>query len=65
MFTIALDREELSTVLAALRYWQENGLADDPYLRSDALHEIATDGGELTSLCSNGIDRLCERINTL
>ena len=58
-----LDIDESSTVLAALRYYQENGQGD-PDNRSDEIHEIATNGGEvMSSLDDDGIDDLCERIN--
>jgi hypothetical protein len=60
---IAVDSAELATILAALRYYQQEGCGDPNY-RSDAIHEIATDGGNETSLDSDGIDSLCERINT-
>jgi glycosyltransferase A (GT-A) superfamily protein (DUF2064 family) len=57
-----LDRQELATVLAALRYYQEQGMGE-PANRSDAIHEIATDGGEVVSVDADGIDTLCEKIN--
>jgi hypothetical protein len=56
-------REELGTVLAALRFWQSQGMADDPSIRPNGLHEIATDCDKLTSLCGDDIDELCERLN--
>lgn len=57
-----LTREELATVLAALRHYQNCGYGD-PMEREDAIHEIATDGGDLTSLDDVGINELCERLN--
>lgn len=65
MTTIRLKTDELGTVLAALRYWQEQGLADDPHKRSDALHDIATSWDAHTSLTGESVDALCERINVL
>lgn len=62
-----LTGQEHATVLAALRYYQLMGLADDPQLRPDAIHDIATGGdnaGFIASLDGNGIDQLCERLNT-
>lgn len=53
----------LSTILAALRFYQEHGQGD-PANRSDELHELATCGGECISLDDSAIDELCERINT-
>lgn len=61
MTKIELDQQELNTVLAALRFYQENGQGD-PYNRSDAIHEIATFDDE-TSMDADGIDALCEKIN--
>lgn len=48
----------LATILAALRYWQREGVGS-------AGHEqdIATDGGTLTALSADEIDELCEAIN--
>jgi hypothetical protein len=55
-------RAELNTILAALRYYQENGQGE-PANRSDAIHYIATDGGKEISLDEDGINELCERLN--
>jgi hypothetical protein len=52
--TIRID----ATVLAALRYWQREGL-----LSSGHEQDIATDGGCFESLSSDEIDALCEAIN--
>ena len=60
------DREH-ATVLAALRYYQQQGLADDRGRRPVAIHAIATDGGAAGDRASpdgDGIDALCERLNT-
>jgi hypothetical protein len=57
-----LTFEELSTILAALRFYQEKGQGD-PANRSDEIHDLATSGDEVTSLDDAGIDALCERIN--
>ena len=54
---------DLATILAALRFYQENGQGD-PDNRSDAIHEVATGGGDVISLDAAGIDDLCERLNT-
>lgn len=59
--------QEHATVLAALRFYQHEGLADDPDLRPDGIHDIATGGGNTgfaASLDGRGIDTLCERLNT-
>jgi len=66
----SLDNRELGTVLAALRAWQGMGtvLAAFRVWRgigqvSQAIQEIATDGGSLEPLNNEEIDALCERIN--
>ncbi|MBT9385488.1 hypothetical protein KM176_16560 [Pseudooceanicola sp. CBS1P-1] len=58
-----LSEQELATVLAALRFYQEKGMGD-PENRSDAIHEIATDCGSCISLDASGIDDLCEKLNS-
>lgn len=58
----ALSKTDVATILAALRYYQEGGQGDPDY-RSDAIHEIATAGGEVISLDDDGINDLCERVN--
>lgn len=56
--------DEHATILAALRYYQEQGMGD-PFNRSDSIHDIATNGGEVfSSLDAEGIDRLCEQLNS-
>ena len=57
--SVTLSYREHATMLAALRYYQ-NDLRDD----HNWLHgEIATDGGTLDPLTVEEIDALCERIN--
>ena len=70
--TLRIDRRELATILAALRFWQRHGpkrpnsffdrLGQD---EQDALDDIRTNGGKFsTDCCIEHIDSLCERINT-
>lgn len=60
---IRADDAELATILAALRFYQQNGMGE-PENRSDEIHDIATNNGEVTSsLNDDGIDELCQRIN--
>lgn len=59
---VSLNREELATVLAALRHYQNCGYGD-PIEREEDIHQIATDGDNLTSLDDEGINELCERLN--
>jgi len=58
----APDAADRATILAALRFYQEKGQGE-PFERSDAIHDIATNGGEVVSLDAAGIDDLCERLN--
>jgi hypothetical protein len=60
-----IDNEELATILAALRTYQEAGYGE-PCNRPDRIQDIATqgDGTEYTSLDADDIDELCERLNT-
>ena len=59
---IVINPQELNTILAALRYYQDQGMGA-PINRSHDIHEIATNGGTETSLNDDDIDELCERIN--
>lgn len=56
-----MNAQDLNTILAALRFYQEEGMGD-PDNRSDAIHDIATDGGIEVSLDDAGIDDLCDRL---
>lgn len=53
-----LDNRTLGTVLAALRYWQREGM----HAYRDET-DIATDGGTIDPLSAAEIDVLCETIN--
>lgn len=57
-----LNEQQIATVLAALRYYQMQGLGD-PRLRPASIRDIADDGGELTSLDDADIDDLYEILN--
>jgi hypothetical protein len=56
--------EDRNTILAALRFYQERGMGE-PDNRSDAIHDIATNGGEDISYDDGDIDDLCERVNSV
>jgi hypothetical protein len=58
-----LDEQQFHTVIAALRFYQEKGQGD-PFNRSDWIHNLATNGDEVTSLDDEGIDDLVEYLNT-
>lgn len=54
----ALNLAELATVLAALRYWQREGL-----MSAGCEQDIASDGGRFEPLTEGQIEALCERLN--
>ena len=56
--TRPLEGAELATVLAALRYWQREGL-----MSAGCEQDIASDGGRMEPLTEGQIDELCERLN--
>lgn len=59
----ALHDDEHATVLAALRLYQQKGMGE-PYNRSNEIHEIATNGGEVfSSLDDEGIDKLYKSLS--
>ena len=62
MIHLQVSEAEFHTILAALRFYQQQGQGD-PANRSDAIHELATNADEVVSLDDEGIDQLCERIN--
>lgn len=61
-YTISVEPDELNTILAALRYYQQSGMGE-PSNRPDWLQEIACPDDDATSLSDSEIDRLCEEIN--
>ena len=63
MITIQVTDQEFHTILAALRFYQEQGQGE-PANRSDRIHELATNDDQQISLDDAGIDELCERLNT-
>lgn len=57
-----LTNQERNTILAALRYYQDEGMCE-PDNRSDDLHDIATNGNADISLDIEGVDALCVKLN--
>jgi len=53
--------EDLATIIAALRYWQEQGMCE-PANRSDELQAVATDDDTLTSLDEADVDDLIMKL---
>ena len=62
-FTLAVDGCELATILAALRFHQDENLRTGPGIADQAIEEIASDGGSLKPLDFDDVSRLCERMN--
>jgi hypothetical protein len=63
-FTLAVDKRELATILAALRFHQDENLQNRSDIPDEVIKNIATDDGSLKPLNLNDVTRLCERINT-
>jgi hypothetical protein len=53
-----IDERQTATILAALRYWQREGLMSSGHEGS-----IACNGGDIKPLSAPEIDALCEQIN--
>jgi len=62
--TPAIDERELATILAALRFHQDENLQGCSDIPDQAIREIATNCGLLKPLDFNEVEKLCERINT-
>jgi hypothetical protein len=63
-FTLVINRRELSTILAALRFHQDENLQNRLDIPDETIKDVATDSGLLKPLDSKAVDRLCEKINT-
>lgn len=61
--TITVDRRELATILAALRFHQDENLQGGGEITDMVIADIATDGGTLKPLDFPAVDRLCQRLN--
>ena len=62
--TFVVDQRELATILAALRFHQDENLRNRSDITDEMIKDIATDGGSLKPLDFNDVSRLCEKINT-
>ena len=60
---LSVNRRELATILAALRFHQDENLQDDRKNPDAAIDDIATDAGALLPLDFKEVDRLCEELN--
>jgi len=62
-FTLTVDRRELATILAALRFHQDENLRIGPDIPDRTVKDIAADCGSFKPLDFDEVSRLCERIN--
>ena len=63
-FVLVVDGRELATILAALRFHQDENLQGCSDIADQAIKEIATNSGSLKPLDFNEVGKLCERVNT-
>lgn len=63
MINISVDEQQFHTIIAALCFYQEYRQVE-PSRRTDWIHELATNGDEVTSLDGEGVDTLVNQINT-
>ena len=63
-FTLVVYRRELATILAALRFHQDENLQNRSDIPDEVIKDIASDGGSLKPLDLKAVNRLCEKINT-
>jgi hypothetical protein len=63
-FVLVVDGRELATILAALRFHQDENLRVGSDIPDRAIKDIVTDSGSLKPLNFKDVSRLCERINT-
>ena len=61
--TLYIDQRELGTILAALRFHQDENLQDSTGIPDQAICEIATDMGRLKALSFDDVGQLCQRLN--
>ena len=60
---IRIDERELATILAALRFYQDENIQGGQVIPDEFIEEVATDGGLLKPLDFQEVSRLCERLN--
>lgn len=60
---LRVNRRELATILAALRFHQDENLQGTPEIPDVAIKEIATDGGTLKPLSFEEVEALSQRLS--
>jgi hypothetical protein len=63
MLNLSMSEREWATVLAALRFYQEQGQTRSAH-RSAWIEVIATDAGRLKPLKAKELEQLCLRLNS-
>lgn len=61
-FNCDLAENEITTILAALRFYQKFALGEN-HNQPGWVRKIATNGGKYASLNNEGIKRICEKLN--
>lgn len=61
---LIVNERELATILAALRFHQDENLRTGTEIPDCKISDIATNCGTLKSLNFDEVNKLCERINT-
>jgi hypothetical protein len=60
---LRVNRRELATILAALRFHQDENLQGGRDIADQCIKDIATDGGLVKPLGFRDVGKLCERLN--
>ena len=62
-FALDVDGRELATILAALRFHQDENLQGGSEIPDQVIRDIAADGGALVPLSFAETSMLCEKLN--
>ena len=60
---LRITRRQLATILAALRFHQDENLQAGGDIPDQSIREIATDGGSIKPLDFDEVEKLCEKLN--
>jgi len=60
---VRIDKRQLATILASLRFHQDENLQGGRDMPNQPIKEIATDDGLLRPLSFEEVSKLCERLN--
>ena len=60
---LPINRRELATILAALRFHQDENLQGGKTIPDEIIADIATDGGTLAALDCGEVNQLCQKLN--